>query len=165
MAGQEPTRRQSQGENLEGFNIYRRKSQWDIPRSYSVGKAVRRGSLAVSSQKQPNCDILVRTNKKNSVANAVAVIGVTKALLIGLLSRDKNEEEDLYSLISSNTDLVNTASSCTDLTRQIVFSNIHRSESEEDLISTTGYQAMSTARSEEDNGSSYTAVRRASARL
>ena len=167
MAGQAPTRRQSQGETVESFNIYRRKSEWDTPRI--VGETARRkGSLAAASQKQPNCEILARTNKKNSVANAVAVIGATKALLVGLLSKDNNEEEDLYSLISSTSNLVNTAGSSPDLTRQL-FSNIETSESDEDMMSNSGYQTISNTGLKTTNlqtiGSTYTTVRRASARL
>ena len=157
-------RSQSEGEDSHGNNELpsgnRRKSQWDVPRKYSQGEAKRRSSQTAASPKNANCDILKRSNKKYSVANAVAVIGVTKALLIGFLSKDKNQEsaeEDLYSLISSTTDLnisVNTSESCIDLTRPIILSTLESSSDSEcdgsqkslsaPITDNTGYKGQGT---------------------
>ena len=87
MAEQGVARRKSQGEGLlrpkEELTVYRRKSQWDVPRKYSRSETERRASILAATQKPGKSDIMERSNKKHSVANAVAVIGVTEALLIG----------------------------------------------------------------------------------
>jgi hypothetical protein len=77
MDMEDKTRRESQGDAL------RRQSQGDVLRRPSQGDMLRRPSQSAVSQKQCQGDILKRSNKKYSVANAVAVIGVTKALLVG----------------------------------------------------------------------------------
>ena len=107
-----------------------------------------------------------------SVANAVVVVGVTKALLVGLfgrrkyfiqlislcfypglLSKDKcqeDSEDDLYSLISSTTDLNisdNKPESCIDLRRPIVQSDLinsaSSSESDSSLKTLPGSESLS----------------------
>ena len=49
----------------------------------SQGDILRRQSQGSTLQKQSQADILKRSSKKNSVANAVAVIWMTEALLVG----------------------------------------------------------------------------------
>lgn len=64
--------------------------------------------------------LMSRRNKRYSVANAVMVTGVTEALLLGLLSKDKKDkDDDLCSLISSASELftsLDVSDSVTDLT-------------------------------------------------
>jgi len=64
--------------------------------------------------------LMSRRNKRYSVANAIMVTGVTEALLLGLLSKDKKDkDDDLCSLISSASELftsLDVSDSVTDLT-------------------------------------------------
>ena len=71
-------RRQSQSA------VLRRQSQGDALRRPSTGDLLRRASHSTKAEPPNKADILKRSNKKFSVANAVAVVGVTKALLVGL---------------------------------------------------------------------------------
>ena len=73
------TRRQSQAA------VLRKQSQGDILRRQSQAAVLRRES---DIQKQSQADILKRTTKKNSIANAVAVVGITEALLVGNVACD-----------------------------------------------------------------------------
>jgi len=62
--------------------------------------------------------LMSRRSKRYSVANAVTVTGVTEALLVGLLSKEK-KDDDLCSLISSASELftsLDVSDSLTDLT-------------------------------------------------
>ena len=76
------TRRQSQAAVLrresQAFNSLNKQSQ----------AALRRESQGNSLSKQSQADILKRTTKKNSIANAVAVVGITEALLVGNVACD-----------------------------------------------------------------------------
>ena len=73
-----PAWKQSQAMGL------RRQSQGDALHSPSPGDLLGRPSQSSQPQTPKKADILKRANKKFSVANAVAVVGVTKALLVGL---------------------------------------------------------------------------------
>ena len=58
----------------------------DVLRRKSQGVILRKQSQEEELRRQSQGDILKRATKKNSVANAVAVIGVTEALLLGKIA-------------------------------------------------------------------------------
>ena len=78
--------RSSSSDRQGKADILRKQTQGDIlwTRRQSQGVLLRRPSQSITSQKQSKGDILKRSNKKHSVANAVAVIGVTEALIVGM---------------------------------------------------------------------------------
>ena len=93
------TRRQSQAAVLQresqAFNSLNKQSQAALRRESqgnSLNKqsqaVVRRESQGNTLNKQSQADILKRTTKKNSIANAVAVVGITEALLVGNVACD-----------------------------------------------------------------------------
>ena len=64
--------------------LIKQSSKGDLLKRIKQLDIERRPSEYEPHQKQSKANILKRANKKYSVANAVAVIGVTKALLIGI---------------------------------------------------------------------------------
>ena len=94
------TRRSSKGNKerrtINGVLI-RQTSQGDMIRRIRQLNINRRPSQYEAAQKPGNADILKRSDKKFSVANAVAVIGVTKALLVGTIKWNETNSFDYSS--------------------------------------------------------------------